>query len=315
MQDDMLVKYLLNEASPEEISMIRQWLDLEPANQEHFDQLKLIWETSRHLSITSTQDENAAWEKFQSRVRQPKKKASQKLGWLKIAASILLIIGTAVAVYYFPSKKTNAEQILVQAEMNVLTDTLPDGSVVTLNKRSTIEFPEDFSAATRDIKLTGEAFFSVKPDAGKPFIVSVNDVIVEVIGTSFNIRSSPDSTDIIVETGFVKVKSKTYTADLKAGERIVLYAQGREPLKETIKDQLHNYYRSREFYCEDTPLWKLVEVLNHAYDTSIIIGNDRLRNAPLNVVFYNESLEKVLEIVSLTLSLQVRKENGNIILY
>src|SRR6185295_8602769 len=81
-----------------------------------------------------------------------------------------------------------------QTGQNVLVDTLSDGSVITLNKRSTITYPSKFKGNTRAIALKGEAFFNVAPDQKKPFIISVNDEQETVVGTSFNIKSENGNT-------------------------------------------------------------------------------------------------------------------------
>jgi len=84
--------------------------------------------------------------------------------------------------------------------------------------------------------------------------------------------------------------------------------------KEKVSDKLHNYYRTKEFVCDDTPLWKLVQVLNEAYKTNIVFGKEELKDLRMNTTFYNESLDQVLEVIHLTFNITVRKENGKIIL-
>ena len=84
--------------------------------------------------------------------------------------------------------------------------------------------------------------------------------------------------------------------------------------KQSNTDQLYNYYRSKKFVCEATPLWKLVEKLNEAYDVQIVIENDALRNAPYTVVFDNQPLDNILNIICTTFNTSVAKEKGKIIL-
>src|SRR3546814_17421332 len=62
--------------------------------------------------------------------------------------------------------------------------TLADGSVVTLNKNSELSYPRRFTGSSRTVSLQGEAFFDVETDREKPFVISVNDVEVEVTGRS-----------------------------------------------------------------------------------------------------------------------------------
>jgi ferric-dicitrate binding protein FerR (iron transport regulator) len=138
---------------------------------------------------------------------------------------------------------------------------------------------------------------------------------VTVVGTSFNIKSENGNTEVVVETGIVQVAKSGKTVELIAGERIIMAANDSNATKEAVTDKLYNYYRSREFVCDDTPLWKLVQVVNEAYDSKIIIGRKELNDMRLTTTFNNESLEKVLEIIHLTFDITViKKEDGQIIL-
>ncbi len=83
---------------------------------------------------------------------------------------------------------------------------------------------------------------------------------------------------------------------------------------EKNKDKLYQYYRKKEFECENTPLWKLVEVLNEAYDDSVSIENNKIRSELLTTSFNNESLEHVLEIISETFDITVEKQGHHYIL-
>jgi ferric-dicitrate binding protein FerR (iron transport regulator) len=312
------VKYLLGEASPEEEQAVMEWMNGNAANKEYYIQLQKVWDNSKKLAADSTLDADKAWERFQKRVavQNEFKKISKHspFSWMRIAASIILIAGLGI-VAYFMINNNGSKELVAQTGQYVLVDTLPDGSVVTLNKRSVITYPSKFKGNSRAISLKGEAFFNVAPDKKKPFIISVNDVQVTVVGTSFNIKSENGSTEVVVETGIVQVAKPGKTVELIAGEKIVISPNDSNAIKEKVSDKLYNYYRSKEFVCDDTPLWKLVQVVNEAYNARIIIGNKELSDKRLTTTFNNESLEQVLEVIHLTFDITiVQKEDGQIIL-
>lgn len=297
---------------------MQEWMVQHEANRRYYEQLKEVWDASKHLALISSVDENKAWEKFRARIKSgetaiPVHKKKDR-NWLKIAASIILIATIASVTYLFINRQPAVEELIVQTGSNVLTDTLPDGSVITLNKESSLLYPSSFSGKERVVTLKGEAFFDVSPDKEKPFIVHVNDIDVRVVGTSFNIKSKNDKTEVIVESGIVRVTSAGKTVELKAGERVRLDNAGTEMVKEQTTDKLYNYYRSREFVCDDTPLWKLVEVLNEAYEANIVIGREELKNLRITSPFYNESLDRVLDVISMTLNIRVVRSSDKIIL-
>jgi len=312
------VKHLLGEASPEEEQAVIEWMKENETHKEYYNQFKKIWDQSKALASTSNIDVTRAWEKFQNKIsgkHEPAKILKPRFSWLRIAASVILVAGLGITLFMLINKNNEPTEMVAQTGQNVLVDTLPDGSVITLNKRSTVTYPSKFKGNTRAIALKGEAFFNVAPDKKKPFIISVNDVEVTVVGTSFNIKSENGNTEVVVETGIVQVTKSGKTVELNAGEKIIMPANDSSATKEKVSDKLYNYYRTKEFVCDDTPLWKLVQVVNEAYNVKIIIGRKELNDKTLTTTFYNESLEQVLEVIRLTLDITViKKEDGQIIL-
>jgi transmembrane sensor len=294
---------------------VKKWIADDVSNQKYFDQFKLIWDSSKQLAAQSTVDENKAWQKFQSRIhiRNEAIPLKKKFPWMRIAAAAALLISVGLITYLLLGKQgaTNEREIL--AQQTVVNDTLPDGSMVTLNKRAFLFYKEK-PGKTREVRLKGEAFFNVVPDKKKPFIIQANDVIVTVVGTSFYVKAGNGITEIVVETGIVQVTRNDKTIELRPGEKTTVSDSDSILVEKEVTDKLHNYYRSKEFVCDNTPLWKLVEVLNEAYDTNIVIANDELKDLRLNVPFINESLDQVLNVVSLTLRIKVTRDGDQIIL-
>ena len=315
MNDELLVKYLLGEVSIAERNLVDRWINETPENKKYFTHFQLIWETSKQLVIPSSINADDAWKRFQKRTEEAAKKPAvvrripAGRTWLR-AASIAVLIATLA---YLISDRF-AKPVTVVSSASPVKDTLPDGSFVTLNKNSSIRYPRKFKSEQRQVELKGEAFFTVTPDKKKPFVIAVNDITVTVVGTSFNIKSLAGKTQVVVETGVVRVTRNRQTIELRPGEKVVAGQADTAMKKEVVTDQLHKYYRTREFVCDRTPLWKLVEVLNEAYDANIIIGNDKLKSLLLNATFYNESLDKILSIIGQTFDISVQRKDDQIIL-
>jgi ferric-dicitrate binding protein FerR (iron transport regulator) len=274
-----------------------------------------VWETSRRLAPALEADERAAWQRFKRRVEKekaPVRNIGRSTGWLRIAALFVVIAGAAL-FFYLTSQEKPVENLVVQAKDKTLVDTLSDGSVITLNRNSTLTYPDRFEGGQREVSLNGEAFFSVTPDKDKPFLIKVNDVTVKVVGTSFNIRSSNGTTEVIVESGVVEVIRKKNVLRLNPKEKVVVKMDS-TMYKTAETEKLYNYYRTREFVCDNTPLWKLVAVLNEAYDAEIVIGNETLRSLPITTSFNNESLDRILEIIRTTFDITITRQNDKIIL-
>lgn len=319
MQDELLVKYLLGEASATEQQQVETWVEADEGNKAYFNHFKLIWDTSKNIEVKSTVDEHAAWQRFQQRVatHQPQQTkvidlSSSRRTWLRAAAILLTICGSMLAYYLINNGQGNQQMLALESGNKVVKQRLADGSVVTLNKGSKLSYPEEFKGDTRTVTLEGEAFFEVAPDKQHPFIIHANESDVTVVGTSFNVATSAQRTEVIVETGVVEVAKHEHSVKLMPDEKATVTNDSDEPLKEKSDDALHNYYRTQEFICNGTPLWRLTDVLSQAYGVQIVIANPQLRNLQLTTTFRNEPLDNILTVISETFDISIRK-NGNTI--
>lgn len=318
------MKHLLGETSAEEQKLVQEWLRADTGNQAYFDELRKVWDTSLQLAATSKVDENKAWQRFRQRVQNgdtdikipapvvvPIKQ--KQFAWRKIAAAVVLLLGLTTAAYWIYNDP-EAPPVIAETTGDTLTERLPDGSMVMLNKASSITYPSVFKGDKRPVKLKGEAFFEVAPDKKKPFVISVNDIEVTVVGTSFNIKEANGNTDVIVETGIVRVTRNGQTVELHAGEQ--LHAEANNTFeKSEVTDNLHSYYRSRVFICDETPLSKLVTALEEAYRVKIHFKNeDALKNLRINITLKNESIERVMELISATLNLTITKTDDGYVI-
>jgi ferric-dicitrate binding protein FerR (iron transport regulator) len=238
---------------------------------------------------------------------------ARNISWAR-AASILLVVAVGGMLMYFISRNSSPDMITLRSGNATLTDTLPDGSVVILNKDAELSYPEDFDGDTRRIALNGEAFFDVAPDKNKPFVISVNEVTVQVVGTSFNVKGTSERTEVIVETGIVAVKKNTNEVKLAPNEKAVVLKSSAAPVKEDVEDALYNYYRTKEFVCNGTPLWRLADVLGDAYSVNITIATERAKNLELTTTFKNESLENILTIIGETLNVRIERKGVDYII-
>ncbi|MGN6438976.1 MAG: FecR family protein [Agriterribacter sp.] len=310
--DQLLVKFLAKETTPAEEQEMLSWVESSEENLRYFHQFSLVWHESAATKQVAP-NEKEAWQKFMEAANIPGAKTRVvNLRWLRMVAAVF-IIAAGISVLYIVNKPAG-QQIFSQAVNQVKKDTLPDNSIITLNKGAALSYPAAFKGDQRKVQLKGEAFFEIEPDKTKPFIIDVADIEVKVVGTSFNIKNNDSLTEIIVSTGIVQVTHNNKTVELKKGEQAVITASGNRIQKTNSTDQLFNYYVSHTFVCDNTPLWKLVDKLNEAYGVNITIARKELRAIPLTVTFNDESLNTILDVLSQTLMLKITKDDNNIIL-
>lgn len=315
--DELLIKQLSGEATAEEEQAVSAWRTAHAENEKHYRDFKTIWDTSKNLPSDTGIDENEAWKRFKERVTVaespdtiPFIPAKKRFNWMKVAAALIIIAGGLFAINVLSGNK----EIVLASANEVLIDTLPDGSVVTLNKHSSLVYSKDFNSKTRNVELTGEAFFNVAPNKQKPFDIKVGKVNVHVVGTSFNVKEDNEQTSVIVETGIVKVSMQEDSIKLLPKEKVTIPKNTHKMQVEKNNDLLYNYYRTKTFECHNTPLYELVDALNNAYDVQIIIANEKTRNLPYSSTFKNMSLNDILNVITATYNLSIEQKDGKIIL-
>ncbi|MCF2444959.1 FecR domain-containing protein [Dyadobacter sp. CY345] len=317
--DDLLVKYLLDESTRQERGEVEKWVAAKTGNRIYFENFKLIWKRSKTLAAHNDVDEDIAWIRFKDKMQETEipvipLKTNPLFKYFRIAVAIVLVAGGSWLTYLMATKDSFSQEISVHSGAKTLVKTLPDGSIITLNKNSKITYGKDFTAGgTRKVKLKGEAFFQVTPDKTKPFLVDANEVIVRVVGTSFNVKSSIKQTEVIVETGLVEVTKKEEKVKIKPTEKVTVFEDQSVLAVKKNEDQFYKYYRTDKLVCHDTPLWKLANVLSDVYQRQIIVSNER-KNLPITTTFDGKSLDEVLMIISETFNITVVRNDGQIIL-
>ncbi|SHM79652.1 FecR family protein [Mucilaginibacter sp. OK098] len=323
MSEDILIKYLLGEGGPAEALEVEAWAAANNANAKKLEEVKIILETSKRLAQDSPLGEVEAWEKFKDKRTAAKNEPARVIpftantNWLRIAAAVIFLIGGGWIGYYLYSgqKGTSADWVNLKATNSVRIDTLPDGSIVHINKNSAISYSGNFKSK-REIRLTGEAFFNVKHNEAAPFTVHVNDISIIDVGTAFNVKSRLHNTEVIVESGIVKVSKNNNAVQLKAQQMVNIKLGDKAFKIEQTPDELYNYYVSNTFFANKTPLWRLIAVLNEAYGADIKIKNNVLRNTPITIpIRLQDSLTDILNLIKETTpEMHIDKSGGNIII-
>lgn len=320
MSDDVLVKHLLGEATPEEREEVQQWIAASNENRKYYQHFKLIWEESKKLEPQNVVDTDEAWARLMNRIVREEHVTATPTSisiplWsprslIRVAAMLVLMVGAGWLIY---TVTDSGDQMTVASSDKVLKHMLPDGTTVTLNKNSSIAYAGKFEGKTRNVKLTGEAFFDVTPNKQKPFVIDAGNSSVTVVGTSFNVKNRKDITEVIVESGIVEVAKKQKAVRLMPGQKATVTEASEAPVMEQTTDVLYNYYRTGEFVCNGIPLNKLIPILNEAYNTHIELGDAKLGTLPVNTTLFLHDMDGAIENICLTLKL--RKENrGNTVI-
>lgn len=196
--------------------------------------------------------------------------------------------------------------------------TLSDGTVVRLNSESSLKFPIHFIENNRKVFLKGEAFFDVKKNKHKPFVVEVKNMNVKVLGTVFNINSYPENKDIkttLVE-GSVKVintKNTKQSITIKPNEQAVFNANGIKKKRVNIKEYV-SWVRGK-FYFNDMSLFDVMRQIERWYNVDVVFLKNELKDFPFTgVINRSSSLEDTIRIIEKITKAKIRISEKKVII-
>lgn len=237
-----------------------------------------------------------------------------------IWTSILLLAGagywwygtysdhTAVNIRRYASGQTNFDRYL----------TLPDGSTVILHRGSRLVVPEHFNGPSREVTLLGEAYFDIRSDSLKPFVINTGQLKTTVLGTAFNISAYPEQPEITVSVtrGKVKVEDGTKVlAVLTPDQQIVYNTKNAAARQEAVNAAARASWTTNEMVFENATFETIANTLSKRYEVNIQFSDDALKQCPVRVSFAGtESLEEVLDVICGVRNATYKIENGRDVL-
>jgi ferric-dicitrate binding protein FerR (iron transport regulator) len=320
--ESTIVKFLNDDLSEAERENFNRWLNEASENKKLFEEIKKIWIHSENINDLQLIDTKGDWAKVKKRMNFEGSRSggiaspSQSMIWVRrIAAVFVLLIGIGFL----------AKQFIFHAPDMIVVNTgdykeeivLPDGSSVYLNKYSQLEYPEKFQRNRRAVSLTGEGYFEVIPNPDKLFRISIdNQAIVEVLGTSFNIRSQKEigSVDIRVVSGkvaFFKPDSENNKTLLIKDEQAAL--QDGTIFKESLKDINFLSWKTGILVFDNESIENVFNELTSFYNKTFTMKNKDFRDIRFTSKFDNQDLDSVLEEIKLVLNLNYTLAGDTII--
>lgn len=316
MDNNKLAKFLLGEATSQEREEVLKWISASEENRRVFDEFERTWNEAGKVSPKPLNiDIDAAWEKVAKRTVNKTFKSMSFMRWA-VAASVILIMGIVGIIKNLTS--TEESEFFANNTSEILSDSLPDGSVIMLSSNSNITYSFDAKTKTRKADLSGSAFFEVKRDVSQKFIVDAKIGGVQVLGTSFSVKKQKnEDLQVDVKTGVVKLYKPTESGDtifltITEGESGLISAQIDTIIRlEQAVDAFFEINQSLSF--NNVPLDSVFAVLSSCYNMSIVTENEDIGKFKLTSNFKNESIQSIIEVIANTFNL-ICIDNGDTII-
>lgn len=243
--------------------------------------------------------------------------------WMKLAASMVMMLGV-LGVYYLWQHQQ--KQFIKTAYGETRKVTLPDGSLVVLNANSSIEYSADWQdSPLREVWLEGEAYFKVvrlqsenqtKGQSLKKFIVHVQGLDVEVLGTEFNVHQRAEKAEVVLTKGKVKVSVKEKGDEevyLEPGE-LVAYSSVKPTLSKKVVDpEIYTIWREHQLIFNGESLAQVADRLKEIFGYEVEFADAQLAEYKFKGIVPSDDLDVLLDVLRNAYGIEIEKKGRKLI--
>lgn len=333
---DLLGRKLTGESDALELEELESLLQRHPELQLFYNQI------ITHSSEVSDVDIDTAYAIHQAKMYPAPSPSTTKgmvrlLKWSLVAASAIVVLGVAWLLLNENKRVADNKQTIVASGRDSRsTMTLPDGSIVRLNAKSKVSYGEGFGKTTREVFLTGEAYFEVTHNARVPFIVHTDAADIKVLGTKFNVRnySNEQRMEAALLTGSIELTLHTdaqHKILLKPSDKIIVKkeAAGNATITpDTVNEKVEltsikiqdsviveTSWLNDKMAFYDKPFSEIALDLERQFDVTIEFKNKDVSGYKYTGVYDEARAEDILKILQMIKPFQYTINNKQITIY
>ena len=322
-QDEFWKQFL--KSYPEKEEVVKEAKTFLLGMQEYFDQngasdqkiktnLQLVFEKAalNDIGIERKKPINRVFLDSQYSKKQGKVILTRRL---LIAASFALLLG-----FFSWLQSTNETISYVTNFGEWKTLELPDGSTVKLNANSELKLQKTWKdGEDRQVFLKGEAFFTVskQPATKAKFTVITDDLGVEVLGTSFNVHTRGEATEVYLEEGTIKLDYGAKETLMKPGD-FVAYSAKKEKItaryrRTKMEDVTPDTWKDGVLFFKGEYAFTIIKKLEEIYGVEIKVKNETIFTKKYTVAIPLEELKTAIPILEKSMKIKITAKNNQLI--
>ena len=312
--ENIISKYLLNKTDQLELDQLKAWQAEGQDNVRALEDMQKIF--SLDMSGYKSYNTQNAWDKIESKIseEQPENsntKVFQLKRWIMTGAAIIGLLAATTMVWQQYTPDSYATQY-VTTDIHQSAN-LPDESVVSLDRATTLNLISEDFEQNRALSLSGRAFFEVAKDEKHPFTVTLPQGKIPVIGTQFSISTIDNIEEIYVTEGHVRYDIADRSFDLRAGDYIKVLDG--DVIRVPMKDENYLSWKNGKLVLSDVNIATAIKNLATHYQAKITLSPDvELVDCKISTTLDQETLKEALEELSIILSLEYKKVGDGIVI-
>lgn len=315
----LLVKYLVEELSSEELEELMTWKNHSEENERIFNSLIKLRISHRFLIYNTPEKTEDALKKVNRKI-DLKKPAQRLSAFFKYAAIFILLTTLSYGGWRYLKQPESYLSIMVRDGEEIKKITLNDGTIVWLNKGASLRIPDSFSARNRRIFVDGEVYFDVKRNPEAPFLVETEQLNVKVLGTSFNLNTgiNGEMIETILVTGKVTLQSKNnnFFLEMSPGEKVSFSPGKNEYVVETVDVNICTAWHLGQLKFESVTLREIANKLSILYDVNVNLESKKLAERKFRcVINRDEGLQDILNHLEYIAPIYYKIEGKEVFIY
>ena len=324
MTKELILKYLNNRCTKEELNEVLQWFSSNPENGDDKKRIFEIWENyGSEKAIIDDKRLSHLYDKIQQKIdvdtvkleEHMKSSLSVVATWMIRVAAVLLIPVLAF-LFYTLSERNSDVKIVASMSIDSIEVIAPigsrtivqlsDGSKVHLNYGSTLKYPQIFYGETREVILIGEAYFDVAHNPDKPFIVKAGKLNIKAVGTEFNVQSYSGEDAVsttLVEGKVLLEKQLPYfkteiLGSMKPGQHVEYSSKTGKIISSVGNVEKYIAWKDGKLIFDDTSIEQITEKLSRMFNVDIDV-DDNIKDYYYTVTFMDEPLSQILDLMTI----------------
>ncbi|WP_421765385.1 FecR family protein [Ekhidna sp.] len=301
--EEVLAKYFSGEATNDEITLVESWRSESESNAKTFFYTKNVW-------LASQPEVAAPSDVLDGILSSPQGKQVPFImrSWVKYASAAVLVLAISLL---FVLNNDSGESVYTN-------QSLTDGSEILLHGTSSMEVV-NFDENIREVRIAGKGYFDIERDEARPFIIHTDNAKIQVLGTSFLVKTTAYGTEVCVESGVVELSKKARGSEvisvkLEKGEMGLISNNNKGIIKRNIGDANYLAWKTKVLTFNGSTMTEVEQVLEDVYGIDVKFENPDFKNCKLTAKFNKKKAKDAIEIIARTFGVDFEFSNGEAVL-
>jgi transmembrane sensor len=308
---------LLSDEKEERTDLLNRFMTEDTQN------INAQWKEIKNMNSDTNIDVENAWNKVQARIEMDAFRAENvsvknsflRSNLMRAAAIVLIILSLGLTGIYLSNNDAFSKKITVTTnnDQKNLIVPLPDGSTIALNRNTRFSYHSNFGKKSRNVKLTGEAFFDIVGDTLKPFIIDAGNASVKVVGTSFNVitNNAESACEVYVKSGKVILSGNSDSQSIILNPEFVGTVNNKSSVKTLNTNPNYLAWKTEKLFYNGQKLEVVFRDLKKVYNMNIVADDKSIADNIWTSPIETHSQDTIIRLICGSFNLSYTKD-GNV---